>query len=375
MDSLEVIQEINQYLKILLDSELTSELAFVEDLLNKITSGSSVNKYEQGNLTISNNIADIGQNTIKGTSGTTTHRTLKQENSYEIMSDTSLDDYKQQDENIDEDMKFKSECFETKNYLDKNIGTNVCTYCSFKTGSPKLYKSHIESVHLVCDICEKKYNNKNDLKNHQEGHINIEGIYLCIEDGCLFKNILRLALQKHIQIVHNNNLEECEECLCKVKDMKKHKTFAHGALPVYQCRSCPLTLKSVVALKKHEQSHIIGLLDCDQCTHKADTKPNLRRHKNVIHNVGKFFCNSCPFKCSNIQLLEKHEYNHNSLTVNCKRCDKVVPREEHDQHKRTCYKQPRLFCSECTFKTRSQSIISSMCLQQRCIGSKVPANC
>ena len=129
MDSLEVIQEINQHLKILLDSELTSELSFVGDLLNKITSGSSVNNYEPSNLTISNNIADIGQNTIKGTSGTTIHRTLKQENSYEIMSDTSLDDYKQQDKNIDEDMKFKGECLESKNNLDKNIGTNVCTYC------------------------------------------------------------------------------------------------------------------------------------------------------------------------------------------------------------------------------------------------------
>ena len=71
----------------------------------------------------------------------------------------------------------------------------------------------------------------------------------------------------------------------KSGNMKEHKKFSHGSIKVYQCLSCELQTKSFVFVKKHEKSHINGLLDCDQCTHKANTMFNLRSHKKHIHSV------------------------------------------------------------------------------------------
>ena len=204
----------------------------------------------------------------------------------------------------------------------------------------------------MCDICEKTFADKTELKKHQEGYINSEGIYPCQEDDCLFKSSIRLALQKHIQIVHKSNLMICEECLAKVGNMKEHKTFAHGSLPEYQCPSCALQFKSIVFLKKHEESHDTGRLDCDQCTHKANTMFSLRSHKKHTHNVLMFFCLSCSYTSPSISSLRKHERKHKMPTVKCKKCASVVFREEVNKHKRICHKNPTLFCSQCTFKSK-----------------------
>ena len=377
MDKLDIFKSIKSNMTILQNSKSIPELCFIRDITKSISKNSTIKNGRLGAFSKFNKKDNtFGWDNSKHVSGEDEKQNYKGQDLFGTIYDSTLNSYnkdipedfkKETEELVYEEKPIKKETLEdsiesvtenknilteTKPVIIQKVGIHFCNCCLFKTGSPKLYKSHLEAIHLMCDICEKIFADKSELNKHQEGYINSDGIYPCQEDDCLFKSIVRLALQKHIQIVHKSNITVCEECFAKVGNMKAHKRLAHGSLPVYQCPSCALQFKALVFLNKHKESHENGRLDCDQCTHKANTMFNLRNHKKHIHNVLMFFCLSCSYKSPSISSLRKHERKHKTPTVKCKKCATLVFREDVHKHKRKCNKKPTLFCSQCTFKSK-----------------------
>ena len=240
---------------ILQNSNRMPELCIIRDITKSISINSTIKKGRLGVFTTLIRKDDtFGNDDTKHASDEDTKHNFKSQNVFvpqndftpnkgipedliEERSELVFEEKHIKKENLEESIESitesKEKLTETKSLIRQKGGIHFCNYCSFKTGSPKLYKSPLEAIHLMCDICEKTFAEKRELKKHQEGYIGSEGIYTCQEDDCPFKSSVCFALQKHIQIVHKSNIMICEECLAKVGNMKEHISFAHGSLPLY----------------------------------------------------------------------------------------------------------------------------------------------
>ena len=65
-----------------------------------------------------------------------------------------------------------------------------------------------------CDICNKSYVHKRNLKRHvREKHNNLE-FWTCTESGCMTKFIRREYLSKHLRVQHGYAKFKAHEAAC-----------------------------------------------------------------------------------------------------------------------------------------------------------------
>merc|ERR1712126_90752 len=141
---------------------------------------------------------------------------------------------------------------------------HYCNFCQFKTKRKARLKNHIDSIHLnmskvaECDTCNKKI-----AADYSKQHIKrVHGTYEsheCSVCGQIMKGNKR-RLQKHINVVHNDNAEK------------------------YYCNLCPFETKTKLTLKLHKEAlHLGKTYKCNLCTYQATQNFRLKLHKNSQH--------------------------------------------------------------------------------------------
>ena len=65
-----------------------------------------------------------------------------------------------------------------------------CSACDFQTIGEKYLKTHFKKFHmdkgnLCCDICERRYSNKDSLRVHMKSHLTIKRSFVCEVCGCI----------------------------------------------------------------------------------------------------------------------------------------------------------------------------------------------
>ena len=119
---------------------------------------------------------------------------------------------------------------------------------------------------------------------------------------------------------------QCENCDYKAKDapnLKRHKQQVHDIDVVYhQYDSCDFKTKQPGNLKRHKQFiHNIGIVrwfHCDSYEYKAKLADSLTKHKRYVRGILVIWrhCDSCEFKSKQASHLKKHKNENKNNKTN-----------------------------------------------------------
>lgn len=133
-----------------------------------------------------------------------------------------------------------------------------CELCNRTFAKLKYLKKHIREVHeksnpFVCGICDKVFNRKANLDEHQLIH---DGKYLAKCDTCGKSYRTPSALKLHKRTHTGEKPYVCDICSEKSyaynTDLKRHKRAAHGILGnPFPCELCQKIFYEPKLLKNH----------------------------------------------------------------------------------------------------------------------------
>ncbi|GAB0093367.1 hypothetical protein DMENIID0001_084590 [Sergentomyia squamirostris] len=182
-----------------------------------------------------------------------------------------------------------------------------CEFCNFKTPILSRLKNthvkiHSEERNFKCELCEKRFKNTKQLKNHRRIH--------------------RSATEQL-------PVRKCEFCPATVvtgRQYKKHLKAEHECPGGHTCGVCGKSMNSMAALKIHERKHSEGgMFSCNECDYTTHDYNAARRHR-MKHGTEKQY--KCPF-CgyTSIQsttyrshLVKMHPEQADSLIFKCTKC-------------------------------------------------------
>ena len=112
-----------------------------------------------------------------------------------------------------------------------------------------------------CDICNKNFGSRNQLKRHVDtSHnlINVQRPFTC--DSCNKSFKWNTGLNRHVKSVHQNNksLHQCESCkkICSRNDvLQRHIREIHHGIKAFECGSCDQKFTYKYTLEVHINSH------------------------------------------------------------------------------------------------------------------------
>lgn len=153
-------------------------------------------------------------------------------------------------------------------------------------------ESHSQELKYSCNLCDKKFNTRLNLRNHKYSHNDVRVKYktkriqvICHFCGCTFA--AKSLLRAHIVRRHTEYKPyKCEVC---------HKTFAHPTI-----------------LRTHLRTHSDDTpFKCKMCDEAFKKKPGLDRHMRKIHNADKpYKCKECPNSFMDRRSLVEHIRSH-----------------------------------------------------------------
>ena len=205
---------------------------------------------------------------------------------------------------------------------------------------PKIVLEHdTNSKMFQCGQCDKKYSQKQNLRNHIRGIHQKSSKQHCTKCGKKFPKSYNL--RRHLRAVHFGYKYECGQCqkqLSSAFALKKHVTKIHmktlksnpDSFDEELCECCGEMFKSKEALKTHmdaynelEQNEDTDLPDlnpelCESCGQMFETKEALESHIQNEHNKSKEcyleseLCESCGDIFNSLEALNDHKKSNHS---------------------------------------------------------------
>ena len=164
----------------------------------------------------------------------------------------------------------------TQNLVSKSYSNSDNPYDV--TDEPK--KNHP----FKCDICDKSFSSKSNLKHHIDTiHLKLKS-YKCEECGKTFNQ--KGNLEYHVKTVHLKiKPYKCEEC-CKTfgskQDLKRHIDAVHLKIKPFKCDECGISFATEGNLKTHiNQVH--HPYKCKYCEELFDDQDSLYGHVSLVH--------------------------------------------------------------------------------------------
>lgn len=143
----------------------------------------------------------------------------------------------------------------------------------------------MNAIHHICDICGRKFKNKDSFKKHLAQHQGIvEPAVQCSICNSWLKNKHSLRLHR---FVHEKNPTPCEICgkVFETKhSLRKHKSYWHKSDLNLQCSFCDKVFRQQRNLDEHMATHTgISLYTCPHCAKESRSKSNMYVHIKRIH--------------------------------------------------------------------------------------------
>ena len=166
-----------------------------------------------------------------------------------------------------------------------------------------VHQDPVEAETFKCNVCDKIVLRRSYLKKHMEIHAADRPSFTC--DKCGMSFAMKARLQKHLRFTCKNNTENQQQL-------------------EWKCATCGKCLKTKEYLKKHEKKHINGWkFPCKQCDRSYSQKYHLKRHIQFTHLKVKPNGTICKI-CRNPTLdLKAHMKRHiGEKKYSCSTCGK-----------------------------------------------------
>jgi len=169
----------------------------------------------------------------------------------------------------------------------------LCGHCrNYRTMYPKILESHNQTHQNLklykCDVCDKRFNQISQLKNHAVIHID--------------KTIAEVptwAKPKQCEI--------CQKMFSDSKSLKKHVQAIHSKLKPYICQVCGHQSARKAMLQLHVRQHTGEKpFNCDQCEYKTGDHNSLRRHKRRHTGDKPYKCPYCQYAAIQSSSFKNH---------------------------------------------------------------------
>lgn len=197
-----------------------------------------------------------------------------------------------------------------------------------------------------CNVCQKMFQNKYDMKVHTERHSSTPK-YPCSFEGCSKKFFTKTDMKRHVKVSHEKQFAgSCEICGRKFLtvdgvEWRQHMD-SHNQKKSLMCPFCPKSFSSDNCLKSHMVSHLdTRAWSCSLCPKTFKRLKNVKYHVKTFHNIKneeelKCCCvkqQSEPTKAE-IQLIihkRKEELNklHSSQTKHISETEQDIQLSEH----------------------------------------------
>ncbi|CAH0715101.1 unnamed protein product, partial [Brenthis ino] len=167
-------------------------------------------------------------------------------------------------------------------------------------------KKNVESVPLICNICNKELSNQHTYRHHMQRHNGCR--YICEHCGKGFP--VRTELQIHQVSRHGTGpYLQCSTCPFKAPrkfDLIEHERIHSGERP-YTCEKCGLTFRRRGIWKKHLIYHTEKKIQCPQCPRKFFQRSEMLAHANNVHDrVYVYLCNKCGATYAKTATVRRH---------------------------------------------------------------------
>ena len=237
--------------------------------------------------------------------------------------------------------------------------------CEMDEVKQELQPEETVSGEVTCNLCNKKFKNKNLLGKHFKlAHPNKVETFAC--EHCGGEYMSKHVLQKHIKKVHMNNSTKCDMCdfvgknLPEINSHKHTHRFKKLSDGSFQCYECHKIFTEAKQISQHIH------LKCDLCCYSCVSKQNFDVHMVVKHG-SLFDCEQCEEKFSDrrswkIHVKEAHptdlkaeEVPTEGNKISCAICESKFPsiydlsihnQDEHQEDK------DLVICPICNFSTK-----------------------
>lgn len=169
----------------------------------------------------------------------------------------------------------------------------LCGHCrNYRTMYPKILESHNQTHQNLklfkCDVCDKRFNQISQLKNHAVIHIDKS-----------ISEVPSWAKPKQCDI--------CQKMFSDSKSLKKHVQAIHSKLKPYICQVCGHQSARKAMLQLHVRQHTGEKpFSCDQCDYRTGDHNSLRRHKRRHTGDKPYKCPYCQYAAIQSSSFKSH---------------------------------------------------------------------
>ena len=188
-----------------------------------------------------------------------------------------------------------------------------------------MIRKHLKTRNFICDLCQKGFLLKPDLKIHVINMHTENKPYKCEQCDSCFKRVSSLYThQKTHETTRNEQCPICQKCFKNKESVRRCMNNHSRVKQDYPCtwNGCKTSLKSPEGLKSHlRRAHIAPKerVKCDICSKDYSDQSDLRRHIKFIHvkPEKKFKCEICELQFFTCKHLERHMQTHEGKSFPC----------------------------------------------------------
>ncbi|XP_066144686.1 zinc finger protein OZF-like isoform X2 [Euwallacea fornicatus] len=228
---------------------------------------------------------------------------------------------------------------------DKNYTHTLKTHLRV-TDSQKVRRriSEIVGKAFQCNICDKAYTKKHDLKRHLEGKHNQK-----LSTNFKTQNTAILAQCRE----ENSKTFKCDFCLKifnKSSNFLRHRSM-HTNIKAFCCNLCGKNFRLNMSLTRHisEVHEGVRKFKCDVCEKQFKNKWSLDEHSNIHLDRRPYVCDVCGKAFKQKASLYIHtQYHSNQHSFECNICHQKFHRKHNVKlHILSHTQQKRFNCESC----------------------------